>query len=144
MIDRGDQGGQCIALQIGDKPPVRLSTYWQETLVAEVAGPDAAKGAARIAGSIAASDAQKWAQGAPEDWAEETFQVAKGVAYDFGGGQPVGKHSFTPSKGQTEPCQSVDLYKVSPDYETKALAAVKTQLAKAGRRLARLLRDNLK
>ena len=37
-IDRGDQGGHCIAVQIGSKPPVRLSTYWEETLVREVVG----------------------------------------------------------------------------------------------------------
>jgi len=43
-----------VALQIGPKPPVRLSTYWQDTLVAEVAGPDPAKGAARIAASVPA------------------------------------------------------------------------------------------
>ncbi len=42
-IDRGDQGGACVALQIGSKPPVRLSTYWGDTLVAEVVGPDPAK-----------------------------------------------------------------------------------------------------
>ena len=70
--------------------------------------------------------------------------MAKSVAYGFGAEQPAGKHSFPPPKGQAEPCPSVDLYKVGPDYETKALAAVKTQLAKAGLRLARLLRDNLK
>jgi hypothetical protein len=52
----------CVALQIGRKPPVRLSTYWQETLVAEVAGPDPAKGATRIA----ASESGKWAEGNPK------------------------------------------------------------------------------
>ena len=36
------------------------------------------------------------------------------------------------------------LYRVGPEYETKALAAVKTQLAKGGVRLARLLRDGFK
>jgi len=142
-IDKGDQGGLCTAVQIGDKPPVRLSTWWQDTLAGDIIGPDAAKGAARIAASIPASDTQKWAAGAPEDWAEETFQVAKGVVYDFGGG-PAGKHSFPPAKGESEPCQSVDLYKVSADYETKALAAARMQLVRAGLRLAALLRDNLK
>ena len=46
-IDRGDQGGYCTAVQIGAKPPVRLSTYWQTTLVGEVVGRDPAGGAAR-------------------------------------------------------------------------------------------------
>jgi len=147
-IDRGDRGGECIALQIGSKPPVRLSTYWEETLVADVAGSDAAKGAARIAaslpGAISGAESQKLAEGTPEAWARESFEIAKTIAYAFGTEQPAGKHSFPAKKGQAERCPSVDLYRVGPDYETKALAAVKTQLAKAGVRLARMLRDSFK
>ncbi len=143
-IDRADQGGNCVALQIGSKPPVRLSSYWQETLVAEVAGPDPAKGAARLAASLAAADSQKWAEGNPEAWAQESYEVAKSVAYSFAGEPPSGTHSFPASKGQPEPCPSVALYRVDPDYETKALAAVKQQLAKAGLRLASVLRDGFK
>jgi nuclease S1 len=143
-IERGDRGGECIALQIGSKPPVRLSSYWEITLVAEVAGSDAAKGAARIAASLVAADAQKWAEGTPEAWAQETYEIAKTAAYGFGAEQPAGKHSFPVKKGQAEQCPSVDLYRVGPDYETKALAAVKLQLAKAGVRLARMARDGFK
>src|SRR6266568_8717660 len=93
-IDRGDQGGECVAVRVGSKPPVRLSSYWQETLVAEVVGPDPAKGAARIAASVPAAETQKWAEGNPEAWALETFQTAKTVTYSFAAGQPEGKHSF--------------------------------------------------
>ncbi len=141
-IDRGDQGGACVALQIGSKPPVRLSTYWGDTLVAEVVGPDPAKGAARIAGSVPAAESQKWAEGNAEAWALETYQVAKTVAYSFT--QPTGKHSFPARPGQAESCASADLYQAGQEYETKALAAVRLQLAKAGVRLARVLRDSLK
>ena len=70
--------------------------------------------------------------------------VARTVAYGFGAEQSAGKHSFPAKKGQAEKCPSVDLYRVGSDYETKALAAVKTQLAKAGVRLARMLRDGFK
>jgi hypothetical protein len=143
-IDRGDQGGECVALQIGSTAPVRLSSYWQETLVGEVIGPDPAKGAARIAASVPAAEAQKWADGNPEAWARETFEVAKTVTYSFAASQPEGKQSFPPRPGQTESCAAADLYRVAPDYETKALAAVRQQLAKAGLRLARVLRDSLK
>src|SRR5712691_8215497 len=87
-IDRGDRGGECIALQIGTKPPVRLSTYWEDTLVAEVAGSDAAKGGARLAASLPAADAQKSAEGTPEAWAQESFEIAKTVAYGFAAEQP--------------------------------------------------------
>jgi hypothetical protein len=143
-IDRGDQGGECIALQIGSKPPVRLSSYWQDVLVAEVVGPDAANGAARIAASVPAAESQKWAEGNPEAWALETYEVAKTVTYSFTAGQPTGKQSFPARAGQAEACPSANLYPVGPDYETKALAAVRGQLAKAGARLARVLRDSLK
>src|SRR5712691_7343404 len=143
-IDRGDQGGECVAVQIGSKPPVRLSSYWQDVLVAEVVGSDPAKGAARIAASVPAAEAQKWAEGNPEAWALETFQTAKSVTYSFTAGQPEGKHNFPARAGQTETCASADLYRVSPEYETKALAAVRLQLAKAGLRLARVLRDSVK
>ncbi len=143
-IDHGDQGGNCVALQIGSKPPVRLSSYWETMLVAEVAGPDPAKGAARLAAAVPAAEAQKWAEGNPEAWAQETYEVAKTVAYGFATGQPPEKYSFPTGKGSAESCPSASLYRVGPDYETKALAAVKTQLAKAGVRLARVLRDGVK
>lgn len=143
-IDRADQGGECIALQIGSKPPVRLSTYWEATLVAQVAGPDPTNGAAGIAASLDPAEAQKSAEGNPEAWARESYEIAKTVAYGFAAGQPAGKHAFPAKKGEADKCSSIDLYRVSPDYETKALAAVKEQLAKAGVRLARILRDNIK
>lgn len=143
-IDRGDQGGNCVALQVGSKPPVRLSSYWENTLVAEVAGSEPAKGAARITASIPAAEAQKWAEGNAEAWAQETYEVARTVAYSFAAEQPAGKHEFPAGKGAKESCSSVNLYRVGPEYETKALAAVKQQLAKAGARLARILRDGFK
>ena len=143
-IDRGDQGGECVALQVGSTPPVRLSSYWTSTLVGEVVGPDPAKGAARIAASVPTAESQKLSEGTPEAWALDTFEVAKSVTYSFTAGQPQGKHSFPPPAGQIAACAEADLYRVGPEYETKALAAVKTQLAKAGLRLARVLRDSLK
>jgi hypothetical protein len=143
-IDRGDQGGECVALQVGSTPPVRLSSYWTSTLVGEVVGPDPAKGAARIAASVPTAESQKLSEGTPEAWALDTFEVAKSVTYSFTAGQPQGKHSFPPPAGQIAACAEADLYRVGPEYETKALAAVKTQLAKAGLRLAQVLRDSLK
>ena len=65
------------------------------------------------------------------------------MTYAFGNEQPA-QYEFPAKKGQAEPCKSVALYRVGPEYETKALAAVKTQLAKGGVRLARLLRDGFK
>ena len=143
-IDHGDSGGECVAVQIGGKPPVRLATYWQETLVREVTGSDAASGAARIAAAIPAGAAAKWAAGDPASWARESYEIAKSVVYSFAAGQPAGQYSFPAKKGESTACASVPLYKVGPEYETKALAALKERLAVAGIRLAQVLRDSLK
>lgn len=143
-IDHGDQGGECAALQVGGKPPVRLANYWEETLVREVVGSNAAQGAARLAAAIPAAEARSWAEGNAESWARDGFEVAKGAVYGFAAEQSASKHEFPAGKGQSLACAAVPLYRVGVDYETKALAAVKTQLAKGGVRLARLLRDSLK
>lgn len=142
-IDHGDHGGHCVALQIGTKPPVRLSSYWEDTLVRQVVGADAASGAARLMAGLP-PEAQKWAEGNPEAWARESHEIAKAVTYSFAAEKPVGKYDFPARKGQETACPSAPLYRVGPDYETKALAAVRTQLAKAGLRLAAVLRDSFK
>ena len=143
-IDRGDQGGYCTAVQIGGKPPVRLSTYWQSALVGEVVGRDPAAGAARILALVAGADAQKWAAGNPESWALDSHEVAKTVLYAFGADSAPGKYAFPGGRGEQEGCGEAALYKVSLDYETKLLAAARQQLAKAGIRLAQALRDSFK
>jgi hypothetical protein len=143
-IDHGDRGGECIAIQVGSHPPVRLAHYWEDTLVREVVGPDPARGAARILASVPAAAAQKWAEGTPADWARDSYEIARSVIYSFAGGKPDGQHRFPERKGESPSCATVPLYRVGADYETKALAAVKQQLGKGGVRLARVLADSLK
>ena len=46
--------------------------------------------------------------------------------------------------GEQEGCAEVALYRAGADYETRALATVKQQLAKSGIRLAQVLRDSFK
>ncbi|HEU0216565.1 MAG TPA: hypothetical protein VFQ90_07885, partial [Stellaceae bacterium] len=55
-----------------------------------------------------------------------------------------GKHTFPVRKGEKDACGAVPLYRVDAAYRDRAIAAVKEQLAKAGVRLAHLLRENLK
>ncbi|MBV9018060.1 MAG: hypothetical protein JO058_20620 [Alphaproteobacteria bacterium] len=143
-IDHGDQGGACTAVQIGAKPPVRLSTYWETTLVGEVVGRDPVGGAARILASISPADAQKWAAGDPESWALESHEVAKTVVYGFPADAGAGKYTFPGSRGAEESCGEATLYRVGADYETKALAAAKQQLAKGGIRLFQVLGSSFK
>ena len=143
-IDRGDEGGRCVAVQIGGKPPVRLATYWRDTLVNEVVGRDPAKAAARIIDTVPKDELQKWAAGKPEEWLRETFETAKAVTYGFGGEKSAGKQNLPPPRGEAASCAEVEVYRVGPEYETRALAAVKQQLAKAGGRLAFVLRTSFK
>ena len=53
-IERNDQGGRCAAvLPPGAKTPVRLSVYWDDTLVAEAEGKDPVKAAGQITAALA-------------------------------------------------------------------------------------------
>ncbi|HZT88992.1 MAG TPA: S1/P1 nuclease [Stellaceae bacterium] len=143
-IDRGDQGGACTALAIGqDATPVRLLTYWDETLVAQAIGKDPDKGAAELAAAATPAEAKKWAAGAADDWARESFELAKSVAYAFRADRTAGKYTFPAAKGSKDRCGAVALSRADADYRAKALATVKAQLVKAGLRLALVLRDGL-
>ena len=147
-IEHHDQEGRCIALLLpGAKTPVRLSAYWDDTLVVEAEGNDPAKAAAEIVARLTAADVRKWSSGTPADWAQESHNVAKEIAYSFVKDVPkdaVGsKYAFPMRKGEKDPCGLVPVYSVDPTYRDRALAAVKEQLAKAGVRLAFLLRENM-
>lgn len=147
-IEHNDQEGRCIALlPPGAKTPVRLSTYWDDTLVVEAEGKDPAKAAAEIVTRLTAADVRKWSNGTPADWAQESYTVAKEIIYSFekdARKDAVGsKYAFPVRKGENDPCGAVPLHSVDTTYRDRALAAAKEQLAKAGVRLAFLLRENL-
>lgn len=142
-IERNDQGGNCVAvLPPGSKDPVRLSAYWEDKLVVEAEGADPAKGAAQIAANLTAVDIRKWSGGSPEEWARESYEVAKSAVYGFPA-EASGKFSFPARKGEAESCGPVPLYRLDAGYRSRGVAVVKEQLAKAGVRLASLLRENL-
>ena len=144
-IERNDQGGRCVAvLPPGGKTPVRLSTYWDDTLVAEAEGKDPVKAAGQIAAGLAPADIQKWSGGTPEEWAQESYNLAKTVVYNFPGDAGGSKFAFPTLKGEKDPCGPVAVYRLDAAYHDRAVAAVKEQLGKAGVRLAFLLRENLK
>ena len=83
-IEHNDKEGRCVALLPPEsKTPVRLSTYWDDTLVAEAEGKDPAKAAAEIVASLTPADVRKWSSGTPADWAQESYKVAKEITYSF-------------------------------------------------------------
>jgi len=146
-IERNDRGGRCVALMPpGSKTPVQLSTYWEDALVVEAVGKDPVKAAGQIVAGLTPAEIAKWSSGSPGDWAQESYNVAKEVTYSFAKETPkdqAGKYAFPARKGEKDPCGSVPLYHVDAGYRDRALAAVKEQLAKAGVRLAFLLRENV-
>ena len=147
-IEHSDNEGRCVALlPPGAKTPIRLSAYWGDTLVVEAEGKDPAEAAADIVAGLTPAEVRKWSSGTPTDWAQESYQVAKEVAYSFAKAvpkdSPVGKYTFSTRKGESDPCGPVPVYRVDAAYRDRALAAVKEQLAKAGVRLAFLLREDL-
>jgi S1/P1 Nuclease len=147
-IERYDNEGRCVALLPPDsKTPVRLSTYWDDTLVVEAVGKDPAVAAAAIVASLTPADVRKWSSGTPADWAQESHKVAKEITYGFvkdtAKDAVASKNAFPARKGENDPCGPVQVYRIDAAYRDRALAAVKEQLAKAGVRLAFLLRENL-
>jgi S1/P1 Nuclease len=147
-IEHNDQGGQCVALLLpGAQAPVRLRTYWDDTLVADAAGKDPAKAASEIVAALTPAEIRKWSNGGPAEWAQESYQIAKEVTYSFekdaSKEAATGKYAFPMRKGEKDPCGPVPVYRVDAGYRERAIAAIKEQLAKAGVRLASLLRENL-
>jgi hypothetical protein len=144
-IERNDQSGRCVAvLPAGGKTPVRLSTYWDDTLVAEAEGKDPVKAAGQIVAGLTPAEILKWSGSGAEEWAREAYNLAKAAVYNFppdGGGS---KFTFPAPKGERDPCGPVPVYRLDNGYHDRAIAAVKEQLAKAGVRLASLLRETLK
>jgi hypothetical protein len=142
-IERNDQAGQCVAvLPPGSKTPVRLGVYWEDDLVAEAEGKNPERAAEQIAARLTAVDIRKWSGGTPEEWARESYELAKSVIYVFPAGAGD-QFSFSVRKGEADACGRVPLHRLDTGYRDRAIAAVKEQLAKAGVRLASLLRDSL-
>jgi hypothetical protein len=142
-MERNDQSGRCVAvLPPGSKTPVRLSVYWEDDLVAGAEGKNPDKAAEQIAARITAVDIRKWSGGTPEEWARESYELAKSVVYGFPA-EAGGQFTFPVRKGEADACGPVPLHRLDARYRDRAVAAVKEQLAKAGVRLAALLRDSL-
>ena len=147
-IEHNDQSGQCVALlPPGATAPVRLRAYWDDILVSEAEGKDPAKAASEIVAGLTPVEIRKWSSGGPADWAQESYTIAKDVTYSFekdaSKETTAGKYAFPMRKGEKDPCGPVPVYHVDTGYRERALAAIKEQLAKAGVRLASLLREGL-
>ena len=144
-IDHGDDGGNCIAvLPPGSRNPVRLDTYWNTTLVAEAEGREPYTAANQIVAGLTPAEIAQWSSGTLEGWARESYDLAKSAVYDF----PVGAASVgrgaAARKSAPGSCAAPTVYRIDAAYRERALATVRQQLAKAGVRLAFVLRLNVR
>jgi len=144
-IDHSDDAGNCVAVLLpGARAPVRLSTYWNDTLVAEAEGRDPITAADQIVAGLTPTEIAQWSDGTLESWAREAYDLARTVAYSYPSDAVAGKRAVAARKGGSDSCGAVPVYRVDAAYQDRAIAAVRQQLAKAGVRLAFLLRLNVK
>jgi hypothetical protein len=130
--DNHDRGGNEVPVLIG-KHPVHdnLHSYWDTQLVQRL-GKDPKTVGAILNKRITKTKAGEWSRGTPTDWAKESFDAAKSVAYNFSGE----KRFFDDHGGKGE--------RLDAKYNSRALPVVREHLSKAGIRLAAVLNDALK
>ncbi len=126
VIEHHDQGGNCVAvLPPGAKAAVRLGTYWNDVLVAEAEGKDPLTAANQIVAGLTPADISKWSSGTLEDWARESYDVAKTVAYSYPADMVAAKRALPLRRGDPAvSCGAIPVYRIDPAYQERAVAAV--------------------
>lgn len=122
--DNHDKGGNCVRIALGGPRTTNLHSYWDTALVSEL-DPNPTSLADKLFMQITYDDKQKWQQGTPADWAQESFTFAKQYAYILN----------TPA-GCSQDSAPITL---PPGYDAAAQTVVREQLMKAGVRLASVL-----
>lgn len=122
--DNHDRGGNCVRLALGGPRTVNLHGYWDTLVVGEI-DPDAKALAKQLGKRISRQEMTAWSTGTPEDWARESFGLAKQVVYTV----------------QSQPgCDETRAPIALPaGYDAQARRVAAEQLAKAGWRLAQVL-----
>lgn len=129
--DNGDFGGNgdnvtnrvCVEFGKTEATPCRLHTYWDTSLVKlavhGMSEGDAARAWSANVGKLPATDSDR-----PADWATESFELAKNTVYRFEG--------FACKKNRLS-------FAASDDYDAAGQSVVRTRIAVAGKRLAKIL-----
>ena len=122
--DHQDRGGDCVRIALGGPRTSNLHAFWDTGVLAPL-GADPKAAAAVLAARITSAQAATWSAGTAADWAQESYAVAKSVAYTLN----------TPA-GCSQDASPITL----PDaYVAAAQDAADLQLEKAGVRLAWVL-----
>jgi hypothetical protein len=122
--DNQDQGGNCVKLDLGGSKPSNLHAYWDTGIMISI-GTDAGDIARKLRPQITKAEQRTWTKGSYEQWALESYYVARDVAY-----------GFHPAPGCSPDRPAIPL---PAGYEAQTKAAVEVQLEKAGVRLAAVL-----
>lgn len=126
--DHGDAGGNCEMVQRLDGAPMSLHRYWDTAVVADLGRSPPAL-AAKLNASISPTDARAWTSASTMTWLSESYDLAAGHAYRYGGPTYCDRIS-APTR-------------LASQYEQVSRAIVATQLQKAGIRLAAVLNYTL-
>jgi hypothetical protein len=145
-IGHDDRGGNCVGILHGNAhTPVKLHGYWDTGLVVEALGKDPDTAATRVMALLTPPNIQKWSRGTPSDWASESYGIAKSKVYagviDHAPAETG--YIFPPFEGTPDKCGSSNVYKIAPEYDGTAKGVVEEQLAKAGLRLAQVLKESI-
>jgi len=124
--DNHDRGGNQVIVYAAGKR-TNLHAIW-DTAVVNALGSDAGQVAAQLSPRITPAEAAQWSASTPEQWAGESFVIAKQQIY-----------TEFPGSGAT-PAPIV----LPPDYPARMAPIAAAQLAKAGVRLAAVLNETLK
>jgi S1/P1 Nuclease len=123
--DDRDQGGNRKFASAPGIPWNNLHHDWDTEFVARL-GVDETEIARRLIAGISAPQRARWSAGTANDWASETFSVAKSHAY-----------------GLLPPPRAPSQYELPAAYVADATAVSAEQLCKAGVRLAFMLNQAL-
>jgi hypothetical protein len=121
--DHQDKGGNCIALAPPQEQQSNLHAYW-DVAVVEALGPSAAQIADKLDASLGATDFKQWAQGTPQSWGLDTFEIGRRDVYAL------------PS---LPTCANRGSVSLSSEYQLQAKKDAAVQLLKAAVRLAAVL-----
>ena len=122
VIDNKDGGGAAIHVTGADFKPTTLQGFWERDVIEEI-GDDPKPIAEDLISSVSQSKvAAAWSLGSPLDWAQDAFRLARNRAY-----------------GQLPMAGPDGSYELKAEYVTSAIETTRTQMAKAGVRLAAIL-----
>ncbi|HEX5212824.1 MAG TPA: S1/P1 nuclease [Pseudolabrys sp.] len=128
--DNNDEGANKVFVIFGKHTVAeKLHAYWDDVLP-ESLGKDVDQVAAMLADKFK-DKKTAWMTGTPKDWANESFALARDVAYKV------------PSKTTVDK-DKVKCFVLDQAYDDKSRPVVSEQLAKGGMRLAMILNDALK